>query len=599
CGLQDRGAPGYCCHPAPAPHPLERRDDLAHQASTESIARSHPTPAQRSPKARGQRGTLYRKASGPPRVPGVYPARSAGSSPLDTLGRFTTSAQHVASKTAARLGIAVTQPLHLPHHRQQPPDVSSSDGPEGNIPTTLTALCSNVQQQLKDAHRGLAGLDASNQTMIQALQQFDVDAFLREQGVSLSTAKLAREAVLLGLQGSRQPLPFRDALEEEFGEDLASVECYFGEQAERACTMMAAEAFAVGHIIVFGTRSPSRALVAHEVVHVIQQGGHRPEGRLTLTPAALAVSQPGDAAEIEADAISGGDTAAITEAPLGVSRYAMSGNSTTAASIAGGGLPPGSLSETQQHAEQGRAIQGAQEGTLQQLNAQTASPITDVGAAFGGGSFGMVQPAGFQASLMPTLDGYVDQVMATVHTLADSAMQTLEHLLELVTGILTTIGDLSGLLRVVAQGLRIVAQLLQALAASLLSNPITAGGAAALQMLADACNQAADILEQLSQGVVSLEGPMQAIMGGVSGSQGGVGALSQTTGILGQFADVFDWQTGATAQTRQQSSANIMSDVASTGQFVSAVEGGSTTGFSNLFQAGGLPSMSGGLGTGT
>jgi hypothetical protein len=99
--------------------------------------------------------------------------------------------------------------------------------------------------------------------------------------------------------GSPSALPHRDTMEGAFGRSFADVEAISGPGAERAAGMVDAVAFAVGNTVVLPS-SPSPALVAHELTHVVQQGAAR------VAPTAdLEVTDPSGAAEREADAVAG------------------------------------------------------------------------------------------------------------------------------------------------------------------------------------------------------------------------------------------------------------------------------------------------------
>ncbi len=86
-----------------------------------------------------------------------------------------------------------------------------------------------------------------------------------------------------------------------FGHDLSGVRIHADPPADRLAGRVAATAFATGPDIFFraGAYQPAstagQRLLAHEVAHVVQQGGQSPAG------GPLAVSSPGDAFEEEAE----------------------------------------------------------------------------------------------------------------------------------------------------------------------------------------------------------------------------------------------------------------------------------------------------------
>src|SRR5947209_7730942 len=91
-------------------------------------------------------------------------------------------------------------------------------------------------------------------------------------------------------------------LEDGMGERLGDVRVHTGDHAAALARAVSARAFTVGSDIFFaqGEYRPGTAdgdrLVAHEVAHVVQQRGAPDAGPLT-------VSHPGDAMEVEAEAL--------------------------------------------------------------------------------------------------------------------------------------------------------------------------------------------------------------------------------------------------------------------------------------------------------
>jgi len=104
-------------------------------------------------------------------------------------------------------------------------------------------------------------------------------------------------------------LPTRTFMESRFGRDFSAVRIHTGSDAATSAQALRARAYTIGPNIVFGSGqySPSttegQRLLAHELAHVVQQSGSSPASR-THAAAASSVSQPGDAAEREADVVS-------------------------------------------------------------------------------------------------------------------------------------------------------------------------------------------------------------------------------------------------------------------------------------------------------
>lgn len=112
---------------------------------------------------------------------------------------------------------------------------------------------------------------------------------------------------VLGTAGAPLPGGVRTEMESRLGHDFSKVRIHTDARAAASARAVQARAFTVGHQIVFGRgefspESPSgRHVLAHELVHTIQQQGRTP----TAGSPGLRVSQPHDPAEIEAERIAG------------------------------------------------------------------------------------------------------------------------------------------------------------------------------------------------------------------------------------------------------------------------------------------------------
>jgi hypothetical protein len=106
--------------------------------------------------------------------------------------------------------------------------------------------------------------------------------------------------------GSGAPLPaaLRSQFEGSLGHDLGDVRVHTGADSAAAAESVNARAFALGNNIHFGAgqydpaSTDGQRLLAHEVVHTVQQQGSAPRAQFKL-----AVSSPGDAHEVEADTL--------------------------------------------------------------------------------------------------------------------------------------------------------------------------------------------------------------------------------------------------------------------------------------------------------
>lgn len=114
----------------------------------------------------------------------------------------------------------------------------------------------------------------------------------------------ARQLMAPGSTGAPVDIGVRRRVEAATGASLAGVRVHTGEAAQRSAASLGARAYTLGRDLHFGRgeyRPGSREgdrLIAHELVHAIQQGGS-----VAAPQAKLEVSQPGDAGEREADTI--------------------------------------------------------------------------------------------------------------------------------------------------------------------------------------------------------------------------------------------------------------------------------------------------------
>jgi hypothetical protein len=116
------------------------------------------------------------------------------------------------------------------------------------------------------------------------------------------------------LGSSGQPLEMRTRafMEPRFGHDFGRVRVHTDARAAESAREVNALAYTVGSHLVFGTgqyrpgATEGTKLLAHELVHVVQQGG------AGATPGNLTISQPHDQAEREADRMAAVITSAGT-----------------------------------------------------------------------------------------------------------------------------------------------------------------------------------------------------------------------------------------------------------------------------------------------
>jgi hypothetical protein len=98
--------------------------------------------------------------------------------------------------------------------------------------------------------------------------------------------------------GSGGAIPFRSEMERSFGQDFSGVSSFTGKSSQMES--LSAEAATQGESIAFGTSSPSKSLVAHELTHVVQNRNAGVSGNVA---ASSTISRPSDGAEREADRV--------------------------------------------------------------------------------------------------------------------------------------------------------------------------------------------------------------------------------------------------------------------------------------------------------
>jgi hypothetical protein len=81
-----------------------------------------------------------------------------------------------------------------------------------------------------------------------------------------------------GFQGGGHEIPHRQAMEQSFGMDFGHVRAHTDAGASRANDTLGSHAYAMGDQVAFKTASPSPALTAHELTHVVQHS-QNPQGK--------------------------------------------------------------------------------------------------------------------------------------------------------------------------------------------------------------------------------------------------------------------------------------------------------------------------------
>jgi hypothetical protein len=146
----------------------------------------------------------------------------------------------------------------------------------------------------------------------------------KSRGAAPATAPQIVHEVLQS-PGQSLDLQTRKFFEPRFGHDFGRVRVHTGDKAAKSANAVNARAYTVGSNVVFaaGEYAPSvnagRELIAHELVHTIQQGD------VAASPGTLHIGVSGDSLEVEADraaqaSLAGGSTPRPAHTPVKLAR---------------------------------------------------------------------------------------------------------------------------------------------------------------------------------------------------------------------------------------------------------------------------------------
>ena len=124
-----------------------------------------------------------------------------------------------------------------------------------------------------------------------------------------------------GFSGEEMDLPFLAELEASFGQSFSDVQAYGGPEAQAANQGLGSKAYTVGNRIAFSSETPRKAIVAHEVAHVVQsQGGSSPE-IMKKSGGEQTGSGPEGEADAAAAAVMSGQPAAVSGSSGGIRKW--------------------------------------------------------------------------------------------------------------------------------------------------------------------------------------------------------------------------------------------------------------------------------------
>jgi hypothetical protein len=187
----------------------------------------------------------------------------------------------------------------------------------GSSKSPLSEMCDNCQSRILQRKLAIGASNdpleqeadrAADQVMAAPAHPAIAGAPPRIQrytGQASEDTDTAPASVEQALASPGRPLEpaLRQNMERRFGHDFSRVRVHTGSTAEKSVQDMGAQAYTVGHNIVFGAAQPSlggregQRLLAHELSHVVQQeGGSRKLGEaqssLSAVPNSYAQRQP-------------------------------------------------------------------------------------------------------------------------------------------------------------------------------------------------------------------------------------------------------------------------------------------------------------------
>jgi hypothetical protein len=130
-----------------------------------------------------------------------------------------------------------------------------------------------------------------------------------------AVARKPADVAAEGFSGTAGEIPHRKEMEESFGQDFGHVQAYTDSNAAGASKELGAHAYAVGNQVAFGSSSPDKATVAHELTHVLQHTGTGPARKATGGggDGGIDVSGEGEAEAVEAAVASGKPARSVWE----------------------------------------------------------------------------------------------------------------------------------------------------------------------------------------------------------------------------------------------------------------------------------------------
>lgn len=194
-------------------------------------------------------------------------------------------------------------------------------------------VCSECEQELRRSPLPIQRACSKCEANIDPKPDMNVQTKPTPGGVPDVTPAAAEQIASLRGGGQSLPTPERAFFESRFGYDFSGVRVHASDQASQAASQVQALAFTTGRDIVFGAgqyrpgEHAGRRLMAHELTHVVQQGG-------TLGRAPSPIQRLGDPKQRPASVTCPVPNSSTTSPVLTSVLFPKSGTALTPAAIA-------------------------------------------------------------------------------------------------------------------------------------------------------------------------------------------------------------------------------------------------------------------------
>ena len=137
-----------------------------------------------------------------------------------------------------------------------------------------------------------AQLEGAAQAPMQDFERLGNQAMMEQLQAQQGAAGGSREEIAAqGFSGRPGKVPFLSMMEAAFGQSFGEVRAYTDAPAQTANQALGTEGYMMGEQVAFGSASPSKDVVAHELAHVVQQTAGGPGGAVDAETDAHAAAE--------------------------------------------------------------------------------------------------------------------------------------------------------------------------------------------------------------------------------------------------------------------------------------------------------------------